>query len=74
MIPDVVCLTLEDACSLLEKASLQWQIHKTGFAGGYKKKIRVLRQRLLREDLVELIIAQESYDDLVLKLENVNVE
>jgi hypothetical protein len=59
--PDMVGYWLEEACSLLEQAGFKVAVVATGSPRPYPA--RVLRQRLLHEDLIELTKADELYLD-----------
>lgn len=66
-VPDVVGFLYEEGISILQEAGYQVQICPSSFHSG--RCSRVLRQKLQRNKVVELIIGDEFYDDPTLEKE-----
>ncbi|HAA90276.1 MAG: Uncharacterized protein XD63_0035 [Thermoanaerobacterales bacterium 50_218] len=65
---DVVCLPVDVAKKVLEEAGYQVVVRTTGTSWEGGKRKRVLRQRLLAERQVEVVVAAEYYDDPALEI------
>lgn len=62
-VPDVVGFLSEEGISILQGAGYQVQICPSYFHSG--KRSRILRQKLQGNKVVELMIGDEFYDDLI---------
>ncbi len=60
--PDVLGLTLEEAVSILDKSGYRKTVKKTAppTTRNLSNNYRVVRQNIITEDLIELIIAAEN--------------
>lgn len=69
-VPDVVGLTQEEGCLILQRGGYHVDLKYTYFQN--KSFTRIVRQRVLKKGTVELVISDEYYNDPTIKEKEVN--